>query len=230
MRCGNCGFQNPDSNVRCEKCNAPLAGSMIDDLPDEQKDGDFERNMHQTRREIDSEVEEVVASKNSSSEKCPICGFELSGFERVCPICGTDIKTPAPSNPSREKEPEKEVPPQQKPFHKMTVSPWDMLYKQCRKVDFYLVPIAFEGEKNIPEEASFAGEIVPLSRENTEADNLSISSENQAEIRCIDDRYYILDTSSMGTTFVQAKKPMAIEEDDVILLGNRRFIFKKDKK
>ena len=30
MRCKNCGWNNPAGNEKCEKCNAPLAGSMID--------------------------------------------------------------------------------------------------------------------------------------------------------------------------------------------------------
>lgn len=238
MRCGNCGFQNPDSNVRCEKCNAPLTGSMAGDSPRPRRD-EPEQNMRSTKREIDSNTGGNVGT---SGGRCPVCGFELTGIEKVCPICHSDLgKQTLPGNEpvhgnhaARNYEPryevKKEEPAPAKPLHKMTVSPWDMLYKQSRKVDFYLEPIAFDGEKNVPEAAAFAGDIVALNRDNTEAQNLAISSENQAEIRCIDGQYYILDTSSMGTTFVQAKKPMAINEDDVILLGNRRFVFKKENK
>ena len=27
MRCTNCGWDNPDENVKCEKCDAPLGGN-----------------------------------------------------------------------------------------------------------------------------------------------------------------------------------------------------------
>ena len=30
MRCNNCGWENNPGNMKCEKCNAPLKGSMID--------------------------------------------------------------------------------------------------------------------------------------------------------------------------------------------------------
>jgi len=29
MRCNNCGWNNPQGNAKCEKCNVPLRGSMI---------------------------------------------------------------------------------------------------------------------------------------------------------------------------------------------------------
>lgn len=225
MRCGNCGFQNPDSNVRCEKCNAPLSGSMLDDSA-VQKNEESEQMMRRTKREIDSSVAEEVPSSGGTGCKCPNCDFELSGFENVCPICGNDINGQVPQNQEQNKR--SEEPKQDKAFHKMTVSPWEMLYKQYRKIDFYLEPIALEGEKNVPDPAEFSGEIVALKRENTETQNLTISSENQAEIRCISGQYYILDTSNIGSTFVQAKNPMAINEGDVILMGNRRFVFKKE--
>ena len=30
MRCNNCGWDNPDTNTKCEKCNAPLSASKAD--------------------------------------------------------------------------------------------------------------------------------------------------------------------------------------------------------
>lgn len=29
MRCKNCGWDNPDGSLKCQKCNAPLKGSML---------------------------------------------------------------------------------------------------------------------------------------------------------------------------------------------------------
>jgi|GEM_PF-5192356 len=29
MRCKNCGWDNPDENTKCEKCNAPLNFTLV---------------------------------------------------------------------------------------------------------------------------------------------------------------------------------------------------------
>lgn len=230
MRCGNCGFQNPDSAVRCEKCNAPLSGSIAGDSP-RQRQVESEQNMRCTKREIDANVSEKFDTLGNNGV-CPSCGFELTGIENVCPVCGTNIKNHTSRNNeprrdewSRERKEEKK---QDKPLNKMTVSPWDILYKQSKKGVFYLKPIPLEGEKKTLDTAVFVDRDVDLNRENTESDNLTISSDHQAEIRCINDQFYILDTSSVGATFIQAKKPMPIDDGDVILLGSRRFVFKKN--
>lgn len=31
MRCRNCGWENDLGALKCDKCNAPLNGSMVDD-------------------------------------------------------------------------------------------------------------------------------------------------------------------------------------------------------
>lgn len=230
MRCGNCGFQNPDSAVRCEKCNAPLSGSIAGDSP-RQRQAEPEQNMRCTKREIDSNVSVSSNAQGNGGGVCHVCGFELSGIEKVCPMCGATVK----SNVPRDNEPRrdegtgerKEDKKYDKPLGKMTVSPWDVLYKQSKEGVFYLEPIPLESERKTLDTAVFVEKDVVLSRENTESGNLTISSDHQAEIRCINDQFYILDTSSMGTTFVQAKKPMPIDDGDVILLGSRRFVFKK---
>ena len=33
MRCTNCGWDNPDENVRCEKCNSPLGNKVNNEEP-----------------------------------------------------------------------------------------------------------------------------------------------------------------------------------------------------
>ncbi len=32
MRCSNCGWDNPDQNTKCEKCDAPLENELISKL------------------------------------------------------------------------------------------------------------------------------------------------------------------------------------------------------
>ena len=75
MRCKNCGWDNPAGNGKCEKCNVPLSGSMVD--------------------------ERTPSAENSMSEDfnpaitaqgCPSCGYPLRPTDTVCPNCFTGAR------------------------------------------------------------------------------------------------------------------------------------------
>ena len=72
----------------------------------------------------------------------------------------------------------------------------------------------------------FTGENIVLNRDNTDPGNPSITSRVQAELTFEDGAWYLLDKSALRTTFVHAGRKTKLEDGDVILLGNRRFIFK----
>lgn len=76
MRCKNCGWDNPDKNVRCEKCNAPLADSIKvnRDLP---------------------EAEDSFPSDNylkKTALGCPECGYPMKPSDKKCPQCGRILR------------------------------------------------------------------------------------------------------------------------------------------
>ncbi len=54
---------------------------------------------------------------------------------------------------------------------------------------------------------------------------MSITSRIQAVISRKDDRWFIEDKSEQKTTFVQANIPQPLKDGDIILLGNRLFVF-----
>ena len=66
-----------------------------------------------------------------------------------------------------------------------------------------------------------------LSRDKLDAENLTITSKTQAELTFQDGAWFIIDGSELETTFIQARRKMMLEDGDVILMGNRKFIFKK---
>jgi len=76
MRCKNCGWDNPKGNAKCEKCNAPLEGSMVDD------------GSHGNEREAaDYQVKTTV-------QGCFKCGYPKTPSQAECPNCGYSENAP----------------------------------------------------------------------------------------------------------------------------------------
>ena len=67
-----------------------------------------------------------------------------------------------------------------------------------------------------------------LNRENTEQDNRTITSKEQAELICEDGKWYVLNRSELGSTYLEANRKLALEPGDVIVLGDRRFKFETE--
>ena len=83
MRCKNCGWDNHEENVKCEKCNVSLSSYEIEELPLSSDDDTEEFN-----------------SKNTYFG-CSTCGYPVRPTETECPICGhafSDTNTGAPEN------------------------------------------------------------------------------------------------------------------------------------
>ena len=91
---------------------------------------------------------------------------------------------------------------------------------------FKLVPVEKEGENGL-QEISFNDDSVELNRGNLDPDNYSITSKSQALIEYKDGSWYIEDKSDLKTTFIQASNAFPLKDGDIILLGNRKFIFKE---
>jgi hypothetical protein len=75
MRCKNCGWDNPAGNAKCEKCNAPLDGSMVDN-----------RNLDETRDNVDG----FDAKKTSMG--CPNCGHPVKPLDKTCLNCSYQLR------------------------------------------------------------------------------------------------------------------------------------------
>ncbi|MDR1680342.1 MAG: FHA domain-containing protein [Prevotellaceae bacterium] len=78
MRCKNCGWENPGGNAKCEKCNAPLTGSM--GASDE---------LYQS----DETARESFNPKNTA-RGCPNpeCGYPVKPSDEICPNCGCPLR------------------------------------------------------------------------------------------------------------------------------------------
>ncbi|MGN0222752.1 MAG: hypothetical protein ACI4AM_01865 [Muribaculaceae bacterium] len=109
-----------------------------------------------------------------------------------------------------------------------TVNPF-MQPKAQPKPEFSLELIAGQGEVLSEKEHNYEGDEVVLNRSNTEATNNTITSKVQAVVKFDGEHWTIEDRSTLMTTYVRAGRPIEINDGDIILLGDRQFIFHVDK-
>ena len=93
---------------------------------------------------------------------------------------------------------------------------------------FTLEPIKRDDELmiNLEKRAFDTAEVV-LNRQNTDPENSSITSRQQAIMSFEDGKWYIEDRSSFKTTFIRVTKKTELQEGDIIVLGDRAFKFSK---
>ncbi len=92
-------------------------------------------------------------------------------------------------------------------------------------------PLADVGENGqFFKKFEFGSVEIVLRRNNTEPSNSSITSKEQALLTFEDGKWYIEDKSTFQTTFVRAGRKTQLQDGDIILLGDRRFVFNAEKK
>lgn len=227
MRCQFCGWDNPDGKVVCEKCNKPLvisnelampaAGGKEEpstvkvpvkhgggDRPTDRQPGGPAGALKKTVREQDVLGSTVVQMPTT----CPQCGFPMEGG--ACPSCGYAggevEKAPAPAGNQLKK----------------TVRPERKAHKAA---GFTLTPISETNGLPEGDTIAFSGNEVVLNRDNTDPNNATITSAEQAAVTCENGTWQIEDRSEFSTTFVQAARRIRLESGDLLLLGNQLYRF-----
>jgi len=70
MRCKNCGWDNPEGNVKCEKCNVSLSS--------------YEIEAEMPRSGYDSDD----FNPKATYVGCSACGYPVRPTDTECPVCG----------------------------------------------------------------------------------------------------------------------------------------------
>lgn len=94
--------------------------------------------------------------------------------------------------------------------------------------EFKLTLVPRQKEVLAQPEVAFEGESVSLNREKVDPNNSTITSREQACISYEDGKWFIEDKSTFQTTFVRAGRKTELRNGDVILMGDRMFIFGSD--
>lgn len=220
MRCKNCGWSNESNAKKCIKCNAPLCGSMIaSEQPIEQIpiEADKEDDLRDTYREPSSGGKTPDYDENHIL--CPRCGYNVAPNMASCPICNTRIhnsnsRMPNSDNASNHNR-------------QGTINPWGRGMNLNGTSFCQLEPIPWEGENISYQPQSYSGQQIVLNRSNTDPNNHSITSQQQAILTCDDGEWFIENRSAHKSTFIQVNGKMPLKDGDIILLGNRMFVFRK---
>jgi len=225
MRCKNCGWENPDNLTRCEKCGTTLSGGT----PYQAAPAAPAQNFNKTVNEAVVFPESAPAAQaaqgfhapaQESGLFCPKCGYPLRAGVHVCPNChATTTETEVESGPISKSAPK--VQHVAAPVDGGTVNPWVQVSAGAR---CSLEPVAQDGVET-PATLELKGESHELNRANLDPENQTITSKVQANLFFENGKWFIEDKSAQQTTFIHADGKTALKEGDVVLMGNRQFIF-----
>ena len=89
-----------------------------------------------------------------------------------------------------------------------------------------LKPLARAGETEaLPAKRDFENAKVILNRQNTDPENFSITSQQQALLTFENGKWYIEDKSAYKTTYIRVTKKTELQNGDIVALGDREFEF-----
>lgn len=242
MRCKNCGWENPEGLAKCEKCHGTLDDAAHSHKPTEQ--------VSDRMRSTISEAAVFGSPRGNNAavpKTCPRCGYPVSDDSTSCPNCNHELK---PSPTARQavtcKSCGAEIQPDAK-FCPSCGAPVGGNAPQSRRIQrpamgtvmggpvvgpashgrfCTLKPIAWEGEDVNYNPIAYSGDTIILNRANTDANNNSITSREQAILTCVDGEWYIENRSDLRSTFIRVNGKVKLTNGDIIVLGNREFEFK----
>lgn len=238
MRCKNCGWENDDNSLKCVKCNAPLTGSMASHQPSPsprraaenplmgtvKESAVFNDPYSSAARPFPEAVEPAPSPAQSRPTGCPKCGYPVNPDFKSCPNCGYSFSTgadvpgvPGPAGAAADK------PAAAGKKMMGTVNNW---LNPGQGVFCTLKPVAWVNEGIEYQPKTYSGDQIVLNRANTDPENQTITSQEQAVLSHDGENWYIENKSSQETTFIKVSRKTRLESGDIIILGNRLFEFK----
>lgn len=157
-------------------------------------------------------LESTGNTRKDSGKKCANCGSLNEAEARFCSQCGSEMEI----------KKENGILGGMHGQHRGTVNPW---ITPDNGAFCTLKPVAWVGENVSHQPLTFSGESILLNRANTDPNNQSITSTEQAELTFEGGEWFILDKSTQHTTYVLASQKIKLHKGDTIVLGNRLFEF-----
>ena len=87
MRCNNCGWDNPDGNMKCEKCNAPMGGFAAGERKPQYGLAADEFFPSAT---VAGNIAESF-NPRATVTGCASCGYPVRISDTECPDCGSAL-------------------------------------------------------------------------------------------------------------------------------------------
>jgi hypothetical protein len=179
------------------------------------------------------------------------CGYPYSSELKACPRCKrsaataanhafAETKPPSPNQSPTNQASANHTSTNQTPVNqtstpkpnpiKGTIDPYRIkAAPEPPPPSCWLLPITKTGEK--PAEApepvalTYTEQSIDLNRDTLEPGNTSITGKVQAQLSYTDGAWQLKDQSELQTTFLQVSTETRLKEGDIILFGDRKFIF-----
>ena len=254
MRCDNCGWSNPDHLTKCQKCNQDLVAPVSAAPAPVAASNAINQTIIEPSRQGAAQQSSSAASclrcgypLSAESQFCPNCGTQA---QQAAPAPAAHAKTvmvlpeeflePAQDTHKVEtlKATVREIPAElmnnARFSQTVRVLPEEMLVDaepeipvapaQPAEPSFKLTPMDnFDGATSKAVEQT--GASVSVKRETLVAEGTYVPEGLDVEFTCADGQWSVLDKSCSKAVFVSASHPVSLQPGDVIVIGNRRFIF-----
>lgn len=227
----DCGYPLLPGTQVCPKCHRPVGGAPNPPSPspaDDAKKTVVISNPAQQMQGASPKVTErfVAPDQGSSSPK---------KTERFVYPGDSEGKVQQPDQGASAKKTERFVSPgyQGSGVNKKTVNIRQVQQNQPAQetepvvIPFCsLKPLARDGETTaVPAKRDFESPKVVLNRQNTDPENLSITSQQQAVLTFENGKWYIEDKSAYKTTYIRVTKKTELQNGDIVAMGDREFEF-----
>ena len=230
----DCGYPLLPGMQVCPKCHQPVAGAATPPPPpppiSDAKKTMVISNPTQPVQESGPKVTERFASPNQG-------GSNPKKTERFVTPGNSEGTIDMPQNPnpgSSAKKTERFVSPgyQSAGVNKKTVNIHQVPTKAPQETQpvitprCSLKPLARTGETTeLPAKHDFENAKVVLNRQNTDPENLSITSKQQAVLTFENGKWYIEDKSAYKTTYIRVTQKTELHNGDIVAMGDREFEF-----
>lgn len=169
--------------------------------------------------------------------RCPNCGWDNAEQNTRCERCDTPLGNENPSklrstvrDPIIVDQPAAPKKPANEPHKPGTINMWGgPQFETPKKGIGRLTPMpSSPNDRSLSGGLELKDDYNELNRNNLDTDNNTISQRLQAVITHKDGKWYIKDQSSYKTTFILAAEEVQLKDGDIILMGNRRFVFTEE--
>lgn len=232
LECPNCHYPlSSDSLTSCPNCMADFTG--LDDeeenevVSESQASSQKDAKQEESKKELSVESGTINIGGGHSAEKgddeslmieCEQCKKQISAEFKYCPYCSAEVvqRTVMFRKKRRNhQKPEPESQPEQQ--QEEAIVP--------QNLGFHLSMIPDDDEDVEAIINHYEGNNVILNRANTDPQNPTITSKQQAEVIFEDGKWFIENRSQYGSTFIAVNRRFQLMPGDVVMLGDRRFIF-----